>query len=311
MKIIFFGSDDFALVNLEALVKSEHSVVACVTQPDKPRGRGMKMLTSPIKECAQKYKISVLQPERLKDPQLIEQLKFFLSDLFIVVAYGRILPIEVLSIPYLCCMNVHCSLLPKYRGAAPINWAILNGETETGVSIIKMNTSMDAGDIFSQTKMKIAPEDTSMTLRAKMAQAGSSLLLKTIDSLEKNAYSLAGQDHSKATLAPKLTKELGLIQWNKKAETIHNLVRGLLPWPTAYTHCQGKLLKILQTQILPAKTNHKQPGEVVAIQPEGFVVATQDQELLIRQVHPESAKAMDAKSFIAGHKLKVGDRLGS
>lgn len=305
MKIIFFGSDDFALIHLEKLVQSEHQVVACVTQMDKPKGRGLRTEVSSIKQYALSREIEVFQPTHLKDEQLIKPLKSFQSDLFVVVAYGKILPLEILSIPYLCCMNVHASLLPQYRGAAPINWAIINGESEAGVSIIKMNSQMDAGDIFSQAEIKIEPEDTAVTLRSKMAKLGRGLLLKTIDSLEKNDYTLTAQDNLKASTAPKLTKELGLIQWNKPARSIHNLVRGLLPWPAAYTHFQGKLLKILQTEIISAVANSKQPGEILEINPQGFVVAASDGGLLIRQVHLESGKAMDAKSFALGHKLQA------
>ena len=308
MKIIFFGSDDFALVNLEKLVQSEHKVAACVTRTDKPKGRGLRTDFSAIKQYALSREIEVFQPARLEDHSLIEQLKSFQSDLFVVVAYGKILPREILVIPYLCCLNVHGSLLPKYRGAAPINWAIINGENETGVSIIKMNAQMDAGDIFAQAKIKIDPDDTAISLRSKMAKLGADLLLKTIDSLEKNAYTLAGQDNSKVTVAPKLTKESGLIQWNKPAQTIHDLVRGLLPWPAAYTHYQGKRLKILQTEIVSADTMPKQPGEVLEINSRGFVVAAADGGLLVRQVHLESVKAMDAKSFVLGHKLQTGSR---
>ncbi len=309
MKIIFFGSDDFALVNLEKLIQSEHNVVVCVAPPDQPKGRGMPVIFSPIKERALRQGITVLQPARLNDPLLIEQLKSFQSDLFVVVAYGKILPMEILSLPYLCCMNVHGSLLPQYRGAAPINWAIINGEKETGVSIIKMNSQMDAGDIFTQTKIKIDPDDTAPTLRFKMAALGADLLLRTIDSLEKNATTLTGQDAFKVSTAPKLRKELGHIQWNKPARSIHNLVRGLLPWPAAYTHYQGKLLKILETQIVSLDAIPKQPGEVLEINPQGFVVAAADCGLLVRQVHLESAKAMDAKSFVLGHKVPTGVRL--
>ena len=308
MKIIFFGSDDFALVNLERLGQSEHQVVACVTQTDKPKGRGLRTDFSSIKQYALSREIEVFQPARLKDHSLIKQFKNFQSDLFVVVAYGKILPREVLAIPYLCCMNVHGSLLPEYRGAAPINWAIINGENETGVSIIKMNAQMDAGDIFAQAKIRIDPDDTAISLRFKMARLGADLLLKTIDSLEKNAYTLAGQDSSKVSYAPKLTKESGLIQWNKPAQAIHDLVRGLLPWPAAYTHYQGKRLKILQTEIVSADTTQKQSGEILEINSQGFVVAAADGGLLVRRVHLESAKAMDAKDFVLGHQLHSGVR---
>ncbi len=311
MKIIFFGSDDFAKVSLEALKASEHDVVACVTQPDKPKGRGMALTMPPIKEFAGRHDIPVFQPTNLKEVHVIESLKEFQSDLFVVIAYGRILPIEVLSIPYLCCMNVHGSLLPKYRGAAPINWAIINGDRETGVSIIKMNTHMDAGDIFAQTKIKIDPSDTAVSLRARMADLGARLLLKTIDSLEKNAYTLTVQDSAQVSLAPKLTKELGMIVWNKKAEDIHNLIRGLLPWPSAYTRYKGKMLKILEAEVLDADVSLKnfEPGEISSVDKAGFTVACADKGLLIKKVQPEAGKVMTVKDFLAGHKLKSGERL--
>ncbi len=311
MKIVFWGSDDFALVILEALSQSSHEVAACVTHPDRPQGRGMAVGSSPIKESALKNKIPLLQPSILKASSFQKQLQGYRSDLFVVAAYGRILSPEVLAIPYLCCMNVHASLLPKYRGAAPIQWAIMNGDEETGVSIMKMNAQMDAGDILAQARIKIGPNDTVVTVRSRLAVSGADLLLKTIDSMERNAYTLAVQDHAQATFAPKLTKELGLIAWNKKACSIHNLVRALLPWPTAYTSYQGRLLKILETEVLPVDTSRKSPGELMELHPEGFIVATADQGLLVKRVHPESARPMSARSFLAGHKLGVGFRLGA
>ncbi len=313
MKIVFFGSDDFALVILEALSKFPHEVIACVTQPDKPKGRGLKINVSVIKECALKNQIPLLQPSRLKAPQLIKQLKDYRSDLFVVVAYGRILPPELLVLPYLCAMNVHASLLPRYRGAAPINWAIINGEKETGISIIKMNAEMDAGDIFAQAKIPIDPQDTAITLRSKLAVLGADFLLKTIDSLEKNAYTLAGQDHCKATTIPKLTKNMGLISWDKPAISIHNLVRGLVPWPTAYTYYQGRMLKILETEVVDIKESGRDSaGKVVDLSKDGFVVATGDpgQGLLVKKVHLESANPMPAAQFLAGRRLSVGLKLG-
>ena len=311
MKIVFWGSDDFALVILEALSQSSHEVAVCVTHPDRPQGRGMAIGSSLIKESSLTNKIPLLQPPSLKDPPFSKRLRDYRSDLFVVAAYGRILPPEVLSLPYLCCLNVHASLLPKYRGAAPIHWAIMNGDEETGVSIMKMNAQMDAGDVFAQTKIKIGQNDTAVTVRSRLARAGADLLLKTIDSLEKNAYTLAVQDHAQATYAPKLTKKLGSIAWNKTARSIHNLVRALLPWPTAYTFYQGRLLKILETEVFPVDTSRKSPGELMELHPEGFIVATLDQGLLVKRVHPESAKPMAARSFLAGHKLGVGFRLGA
>ncbi len=318
MKIIFFGSDDFALVNLERLLKSGHEVVACVTQPDRPRGRGLNVVASPIKERALEHKIVCFQPEDLKDNIFLLQVKSFKADLFVVVAYGKILPQEVLALPYLCAMNVHGSLLPKYRGAAPIHWAVIHGDEETGVSIIKMNAALDAGDIFAQAKIKIEKNDTSATLRQKMAVLGADLLVNTINTLEKNTYTLMAQDRSKVTLAPKLTKELGHIDWTNSATAIHNLARGLLPWPGAYTFFEGKQLKILETEVLvetpggpDASVGAAQaPGSITEIRPEGIVVAAKGGKLLVKKVHPESSKEMDAKSFTLGYKLMPGYVLG-
>lgn len=311
MKIIFFGSDDFAMTHLKALCSSEHKVVAVVTQPDKEKGRGLKMVASPIKECSSVKNIPVLQPATLSDQKVIKLLKEYACDLFVVVAYGKILPLEVLSIPYLCAMNVHGSLLPLYRGAAPINWAIINGEEETGVSVIKMNAQMDAGDIFAQAKIKIDLKDTAVTLRSKMADLGAGLLLKTIGLLEKNTYTLAGQDKHKVTYAPKLTKELGVIDWSKDARFIHNLVRGLVPWPGAYTYYNGKILKFLETEVVTANNGPMKPGQLIYIDKDGFVIRAGHNALLIRRVHLESSREMDAKSFIAGQRLKEGIQFGN
>ncbi len=306
MKIIFFGSDDFAKAHLEYLFKSEHEIVACVTQPDKPKGRGLAVVSSPIKEWAAQHKIPVLQPEQIKNNDLIVKLRAFNPDLFVVIAYGKILPPELLQIPYVCAMNVHGSLLPKLRGAAPINWAIINGEKETGLSIIKMSPLMDSGDIFAQTKIKIEEVDTAVTLRAKMVALGPELLLKTINSLENNNYTLTVQDSRAVTLASKLTKELGRIDWNKKAIEIHNLVRGLLPWPCAHTLFKGKLLKIISTEVIMQDVSTRKPGVIVDINQKGLLVATAQNCLLIKEVHLESSKPMGAKIFLLGHRIDVG-----
>lgn len=306
MKIIFFGSDDFAAVHLQELIASGHQVVACVTQPDRAKGRGLEVVASPIKTIAVEAKIPVFQPTDLKTESFISEMKTLTCDLFVVIAYGRILPAELLQVPYICAMNVHGSLLPKYRGAAPINWAVINGDKETGISIIKMNAQMDAGDIFAQARMPIEKSDTSATVRAKMAGLGKKILLKTIDSLEKNTYTLTVQDRDAVTLAPKLTKELGKIDWNKSAVALQNLIRGLFPWPGAYTQYQGKILKILEAEAVNGDINGKQPGEVLEIKKDAVIIATGEGALALKQVQPESAKVMDIKSFIAGHKVGTG-----
>lgn len=308
MKIVFWGSDDFAAAHLKALIDSRHEVAACVTQPDKPKGRGWKVSGPAVKQCAGEHKILLLQPTRLKDEAFLSQLRRLDSDLFVVVAYGQFLPAEVLAVPHRFAVNVHGSLLPKYRGAAPINWAVVNGERQTGISIMKISSVLDAGDVLDQEKIAIAPDDTAVTLRAKMSVTGPALLLKTMDAVEKNRHSLTPQAHEAATFAPKLTKELGRIRWDSKAEVIYNLVRGLLPWPAAYTFYQGKLLKILETEVIDKDFSLISSGEVTEMDKKGFVVAAAEGGLRIKKVHLEASRPMEAHDFVAGHKLEVGFR---
>lgn len=317
MNIIFWGSDDFALEHLKALFKSKHRVLACVTSADKPKGRGLNISYSPIKELAQENGVPIFQP-RFLDASFVDQLKSLNSDLFIVIAYGKILTLDILRIPSLCAMNVHASLLPRYRGAAPINWAIIRGEKQTGLSIIKMNAGLDSGEIIDQFKIDIDPQETAGTLKMKMTQIGPQFLLKTIDSLGRNAYTLKVQDETEVTLAPKLTKELGHIDWNKEALDIHRLARGLLPWPSAYTFYKGKLLKILSTEVAFENFSQAPPtadrfpkgtgqeGEVIKISKEGFIIATGSQGILIKEVHLEASKPMAAWQFVQGHGLELG-----
>jgi methionyl-tRNA formyltransferase len=308
VRIIFFGSDDFAAVHLTKLLSSFHSVIACVTQPDRPKGRGMKMTPSPIKSIALSKKIPVLQPSTLKDQELCAQLKSFNADLFIVVAYGKILPEGVLSIPKLFCVNVHGSLLPKYRGAAPINWAIINGDHETGVTVMKMSPILDAGEMILQAKMAIDPHDSASALRERMAQLGAVILLEALEQIESGSHRLTRQDLALVSYAPKMTKELSHISWTDPAQKIHNLVRGLQPWPGASTSVGSKLIKILETRVSSASPS--EPGTIMAISKEGMLVAAGQQSLSIVKVQPESGKPMDPKSFAAGHKLTLGSKLG-
>ncbi|MFA5087927.1 MAG: methionyl-tRNA formyltransferase [Candidatus Omnitrophota bacterium] len=310
MRIVFFGSDDFALTNLEALISSGEALVACVTPPDKPKGRGLKVLPSVVKQCALKNKIPVLQPDNLQDDIFLHKLKSFSGDLSVVIAYGKILPAEVLSVPKIFSINVHGSFLPQYRGAAPINRAIINGDKKTGISVIKMNQVMDGGEIILQEEMLISDEDNSLTLRARMAQEGARLLMRAMDSIRDRSYTLTPQDPTKVSYAPKLTKELGLIQWRDSAVSINNLIRGLLPWPCAYTHFQGKALRILEAEVVRDGPGGGKSGEVLSLKKNGFVVAAAEKALLVKKVHLESAKQMGAAAFALGHKLSVGYRLG-
>ncbi len=309
MRIIFFGSDDFAAVHLTQLLGSDHTIAACVTQPDKPKGRGMMVAESPIKLIAIKKKIPLLQPPTLKDETLVVHLKSLNADVFVVVAYGKILPENVLSIPKIFCVNVHGSLLPKYRGAAPINWSIINGDVETGVTVMKMSPILDAGEMIAQAKIAIALDDTATCLRERMAQLGAVTLVEALDQISRQTHRLVRQDLALVSYAPKLTKELGYITWSEPALKIHNLVRGLQPWPGACTNANSKTVKILQTRVQTDAPPGK-PGTVLSMDKEGVVVAAGQQALVVLRVQPESGKPMDARSFVAGHKLTVGSQLG-
>ncbi len=304
MKIVFFGSDDFAVTNLEQLVLSGREIAACVTPPDKARGRGMHTQASEVKQCARQHRIPVFQPEDISQKSFLEDIASLRSDLFVVIAYGKILSNELLAIPRLFSVNVHASLLPRYRGAAPVNWALIRGEQETGVSVIKMNPQLDAGDILSQARLKVEDADTAVSLRAKLARLGADLLNQTVADIQAGHVQAIPQDKSQVTFAPKLTKDLGLIHWQDSAFKIHNMVRGLQPWPSAYTFYKDKLLKILETEIVGSFGGV--PGTIVEILPSGFVLQTGDKSLLVKKVHLASAKAMPAKDFILGHRLAVG-----
>jgi methionyl-tRNA formyltransferase len=306
VKIIFFGSDDFAAVHLEQLLAHGHELLACVTGPDKPQGRGMKLAVSPIKQIAIERHIPCLQPASLKEKNIVDVLKTFQADIFVVVAYGHLLTQEILDIPKMLCMNVHGSLLPKYRGAAPVNWAILNGDRETGVTIQKMALALDAGDIIAQEKMSIGDEENALQLRKRMADTGAKLLVKILDQYPLGEFSLSPQDASRMTYASKLTKEMGKIDWNKSAQSILNQVRGLQPWPGACTFYNGKMLKIIQAQITAEERGRHLPGQVIKVGKNGFEIACADQGLLIKEVQPEAGKVMPASSFVAGYKIAPG-----
>lgn len=309
MRIVFFGSDDFAAIHLNQLLESSHEILAVVTQPDKPKGRGMKVVDSPIKAIAIARKLPLLQPATLKDHQIKDTLKSFQADLFVVVAYGKILPDDVLSIPKIFCVNVHGSLLPKYRGAAPINWAIINGDDHTGVTVMKMSSILDAGEIILQSTMAIAREDSVVGLRLRMAQMGAVTLIEAMDKIENKTFKLVRQDLSKVSYASKLNKELGHVDWKDPAVKIENLVRGLQPWPGVMSSYKGKKFKILTAHVAPEESTLAQPGMIIALKKEGLLVATGKGPLLIRQVQPESGKPMEARSFAAGQKISVSSQL--
>jgi len=311
MKIIFFGSDDFAAVNLRRLLKTGTEVLAVIAPPDKPQGRGMNVAPCLVKECALGHDVPILQPASLQDDQVRSELADFDADLFIVIAYGRLLPQKILDFPRLFCLNAHASLLPKYRGAAPINWALINGEQQTGVTLIKMNAALDAGDIIAQSALSIMPEDTAVTLREKLADLSSECLTQTLKRVDEDKVTFTAQNQNEVTWAPKLTKQAGLIDWKQPAARIHGMVRGLLPWPTAHTLYDQKILKLLKTEVVESPAVSGSPGMVCEITAAGILVATGRHALLIKRLHPESGRPMDAGSFISGHKLTPGYRFGT
>jgi methionyl-tRNA formyltransferase len=309
MKIIFFGSDDFAAVHLEHLLTYGHELLACVTGPDKPRGRGMKISVPPIKQIALERNIPCLQPASLKDKDIAGILRSYKADIFVVVAYGRLLTQEILDIPQMLCMNVHGSLLPKYRGAAPINWAILNGNKETGVTVQKMALKLDTGDVIAQEKMSIDDNENADELRKRMALVGAKLLVKVLKQHSLGQFSLSPQAETLATYAPKLTKAMGKIDWKCQARSIMDQVRGLQPWPGAHIFYNGKMLKITQAQMSAEDIGQFSPGQVIKIGKNGFHVACHDKALLIKEVQPEAGKVMPAQSFAAGYKIVPGSLL--
>lgn len=310
MKIVFFGSDDFALRHLTHLYGSLHTVVACVTQPDRPKGRGMNMVLSPIKQFSIEKKIPCLQPSNMGERLFFNTLKGLEAEVFVVIAFGRILPKEILELPSVAPVNVHGSLLPKYRGAAPINWAIINGEKKTGLSIIAMNTRMDAGDILAQKEIVIDDNDTSITLREKMMVSGPEFLIETLDNIKSRLNNTVRQSEKDVTIAPKLSKELGKIDWTKSAQQIRNLIRGLLPWPGAFTSHKKKSLKILNAEVACGSSQGFNPAEIVKLGKQGIEIASGQGTVLLTEVQPESSKRMSAYQFIIGHSLKVGENFG-
>lgn len=304
MKIVFFGSDDFAAVHLKALLRSSHQVVGCVTQPDRPQGRGMKMVISPIKAIALEADVLCLQPANFKEQSTLESLKAFDADMFVVVAYGRLLTQSVLDIPKKFSVNVHGSLLPAYRGAAPINWAIINGDYETGVTVQKMVLQLDAGDIIAQSRMPITDTTSSDRLREDMSHVGAQVLVKTLDEIASNTYQCTAQNDQHVTYAPKLSKELSSIDWSQSADTIARKVRGLKPWPGTSTMIAGKTLKIHDVAVEAGLKG--KAGEILNITKQGIIIACGQDALLVQSVQPEAGKLMPAYDFAQGHRLVKG-----
>lgn len=313
MRIVFFGSSDFAEPCLTKLVKSKFEIVAVITQPDRPKGRNLRCESTLIKKRALEFGIEVLQPEDCKEKEFIETLKKFDADLFVTVAYGQILSEEILNAPKLFCINLHASLLPQYRGAAPINWVILNGEKETGVTVFKINLPVDCGEIISKKSIEINDSDNSLTLYSKLSQIGAELLLESISMIDSGSYTLQEQPAGNFHFAAKLKKTDGLIDWSKDANKIVNMVRGLLPWPCAYTYFDSKMLKIYNAKVLESVVIDAKVADGTIVQilkQEGFCVRCKNLVLLIKEVQLEGSRRMNAYNFCIGHKMVVGMVLG-
>lgn len=307
MNIVFFGTSEFALSALRRLIESKHKVLAVVTQPDAPRGRALKISPPPTKVLAQTKNIPVHQPTDASSKESIAYLKKLNADLFVVIAFGQILDKEVLEIPKIYSINIHGSLLPKYRGAAPTNWAIINQDNVSGVTIIKMNEKMDEGDIILKKEIPVDKEDTNITLSEKLSDLGAGALIEAIESIESGGVKFIKQDDSAAAYAPKLKKKDGLINWDEPALVIHNKVRGFIPWPGAYTYFKGKIFKILKTEVSEETIKSAESGEVVEIiKNRGIKVKTGKGSLLIQYVQIEGKKAIDSDAFLRGHRIEPG-----
>lgn len=305
MRVIFMGTPDFAVPSLEALL-TKHEVVLVVTQPDKPKGRGKKMVPTPVKACALEHGIPVLQPEKVKEPEFVEQLRSYEPDLIAVTAFGQILSEPILEMPKYGCINVHGSLLPKYRGAAPMQWSIIDGEKVTGITTMYMAKGLDSGDMLLKAEVEITDEDTFATIHDKMAVTGANLLLDTLDQLEAGTLERIPQDHDAATYAPMITKETGHIDWSKNRQDIINLIRGLNPVPAAYTIYEEEVLKIFGASLSDVQADSAANGEIVAVVKKGFVVKCGDGCLLITEVQVRGGKRMMTDAYLRGHAMKEG-----
>jgi len=305
LRIVFMGTAAFALPAMKAVAAAEE-LIAIVTQPDRPRGRGRELAPPLVKTLALDLGLSVLQPERVKDPLFIAQLRELEPELIVVAAFGQILPAAVLDLPPLGCVNVHPSLLPKYRGAAPINWAIIKGETRTGVSIYRMDQGMDTGPLLLTREVEIGADETAEELGKRLAEIGGELVKEAIKGLKQGTLKPMPQDEKGASYAPLFKKTDGLIPWHEAAAQIRNRIRGMVPWPVAYTAWQGKMLKIYKGRI---GGNTGFPGEIIAVD-SGIEVASGTGSIFIEELQIEGGKRIGWQEFVRGHRLTPGERLG-
>lgn len=307
MRVVFMGTPEFAVPCLEYILKAGHEVSAVYTQPDKPKGRGYTLTPPPVKECALAHGIPVYQPKTLRDGEAAKKLQELAPQCIVVVAYGKILPMDILKLPPMGCVNVHASLLPKYRGAAPIQWSVINGETKSGVTTMYMAEGIDTGDMLLRAECAIDPDMTAGELHDRLSALGARLIVETLENLEQGTAVRTPQDDALSCCAPMMDKGLSWINWNKTAEQVHNLIRGLQPWPVAQTKLHGKTLRIHKSRVSTQKG--KQPGEVVSLYP--FVVSCGDGSAVeLLEVQLEGKKRMAAADFFRGHPVELSTVLG-
>ena len=309
MKIVFMGTPDYAVSALEALIEAGHTITAVVTQPDKAKGRSGKLSFSPVKEFALEKQIPVLQPQRIKRPEAVEELRQYEADVFVVAAFGQILSKEILEMPKYGSLNIHASLLPKYRGSSPIQWAVINGEEKTGITIMQMNEGIDTGDILYQKEIPIEEEETGESLFEKLSELGAHAIVEALSLLEAGSLTPDPQNEALATHTVMLTKEMGQLNFHKTAAELERLIRGLNSWPSAYTYLNGKQLKIWKAKVCEGDANAA-CGTVLRVEKDGFAVACGQDALFITSLQLEGKKRMDCREFLLGNAIKQGSKLG-
>lgn len=310
MRVVFMGTPDFSVPTLQSLIDEKYDVVGVVTQPDKPKGRGRTMQFTPVKELAVKYGIPVLQPVKLKnDDVFFEELKALKPDVIVVIAFGQILPDRVLELPKYGCINIHASLLPKYRGAAPIQWAILNGEKETGVTTMMMDSGLDTGDMILRKVIPIEEKETGGSLFDKLAYAGGDLIIETLKQAEAGTLKRIPQNNDESNYVSIIKKEYGHMDFTKSALELERLIRGLNPWPSAFTSLHGKTLKVWDADVVETVSEEK-PGTILSVDKDSFTVMTGEGALKILELQLEGKKRMMTEAFLRGYKLEIGEMLG-
>ncbi|SCW48917.1 methionyl-tRNA formyltransferase [Eubacterium ruminantium] len=307
IKVVYMGTPEFAVNALRRIHEEGYDIIGCFTQPDKQKGRSSKLIAPPVKVCAEEFGILVFQPEKIREEEYVEKLRSLNPDVIVVAAFGQILPESILNIPKYGCINIHASLLPKYRGAAPIEWAVIDGEKETGVTTMYMEKGLDTGDMIEKAVTEIGADETAEELRSRLADMGAELIISTLKNVISGNCSREKQDDSKSNYAVMLKKEMGKVDWNDPADKIERLIRGLQPWPVVYATLNDKNLKIYAASVEGDRDG--EPGEIVEVTKKNFVVKCGSGSLRIKSVQPEGKKRMDSVAFLNGNKIEPGMKL--